>query len=182
MASGRPLTIRPAGPCVGRGHGKMPRERCLSLGVEASNSDTGAGKIMEVLQTNLAPDASGAGFRDITAFFGLRRPHFKLDAHLSRFEMARRRAEARLPRNGIFPDIMLPPLRLRPAGLTPNQKSMIPSSAGGDPSLETMRRHMRRISQPLRGGAETGCPRGEGRLAQHAGAPIPASGKQALGR
>ena len=127
---------------------KMPRELCLSHGVEALNTDTGAGKITEVLQTNLAPDASGAGFRDIIAFLGLRRPHFTLGDNLSRFEMARRQVEVRLPNNGIFPDIMLSSLRLHHAGLTPNQKSMILSSAGGDPPLETMRRHTRRISQP----------------------------------
>ena len=127
---------------------KMPRDLCLSHGVEALNTDTGAGKITEVLQTNLAPDASGAGFRDIIAFLGLRRPHFTLGENLSRFEMARRQVEVRLPNNGIFPDIMLSSLRLHHAGLTPNQKSMILPSTGGDPSLEATKRHMRRISKP----------------------------------
>ena len=103
---------------------------------------------MEVLRKNLAPDASDAGFRDIVEFFGLRRGHLALDEYLSRFERARRRAEARLPNNGFFPDVMLPSLCLQNSGVTPNQKSMILSSAGGDPSLNVMKRHMRRISQP----------------------------------
>ena len=127
---------------------KMPRERCPSLGLDALNSDTGAEKSMEVLQKNLAPDASDAALRDIITFFGEHRPHLTLDEYLSRFEMARRRAEARLPDNGIFPDIMLSSLRLRHAGVTPNRKSRIPSRAGGDPSLETTKRHVRRIFTP----------------------------------
>ena len=90
---------------------------------------------MEVLQTNLAPDASDAGFRDISEFIGLRRAHLTLGEYLSRFEMARRRAEARLPNNGVFPGIMLSSLCLHHAGIAPDQKSMILSSAGGDPSL-----------------------------------------------
>ena len=39
-------------------------------------------------------------------------------------------------------------LRLQNSGITPNQKSMILSSAGGNPSLDVMKRHMRRILQP----------------------------------
>ena len=62
--------------------------------------------------------------------------------------MARRRAEARLPDNGFSPDVMLSSLCLQHSGITPNQKSMILSSTGGGPSLEVMRRHMRRILQP----------------------------------
>ena len=65
--------------------GKLPRELCLSLGVEALNCDTGVGKIMEAPQTNLAPDASDAGFRDVIDFIGLRRAHPTLGEHLSRF-------------------------------------------------------------------------------------------------
>ena len=43
---------------------------------------------------------------------------------------------------------MSPSLCPHHAGITPNQKSMILPGAGGDPSLETMKRHMRRILQP----------------------------------
>ena len=130
---------------------KMSLELSLLLGVEALNCDTGVEKITEVLQTNLAPEASDAGFRDVLACVGLRRPRLTLDEYLSRFEMTRRRAEARLPNNGIFPDIMLSSLRLRHVRLTPNQNSAILSSTGGDPSLETTKRQMRRISQPCGG-------------------------------
>ena len=37
---------------------KMPRELCLSLGVEVLKTDAGADEIMEALQENLTPDAS----------------------------------------------------------------------------------------------------------------------------
>ena len=94
-------------PALALAMDKMPRELRLSLGVDALHCDTGVEKITEALQTNLAPDASNAGFRDITEFIGLRRARLALDEFLSRFEMARRRAEARLPNDGIFPDIML---------------------------------------------------------------------------
>ena len=103
---------------------------------------------MEALRQNLAPDASDAELRGAIAFFGLHRSHLALDAYLSRFEMARRRARAQLPNDGMFPDITSSSLRLQNAGLTPNRKSMILSSMGGDPSLEAMKRHTRRISQP----------------------------------
>ena len=63
----------------------MPRELCLSLGVKALRCDTGVDKITDVLQTNLAPDASDAEFRDIIDFIGLRRAHPTLGEHLSRF-------------------------------------------------------------------------------------------------
>ena len=53
-----------------------------------------------------------------------------------------------MPNNGSLPDILTSSLRLQHSGLTPNQKSMILSSAGGDLSLETTNRHMRRIPQP----------------------------------
>ena len=135
-------------PALALATDKMPRELCLSLGVDVLKSDDGVGKIMEALHKNLAPDASGAAFRCIILFFGLHRPHLTSDEHQSRFEMARRRAEARLPNGGIFPDILLPSFCLRNAGLAPNQKSTILSSTGGDPSLEAMKRHMRRILQP----------------------------------
>ena len=126
---------------------KMPCELCLSLGVGALHCDTGVETIMELLQKNLAPDASDAGFRNIIEFFGLRRAHLTLDECPSRFVMAHRRAEARLPNNGIYPDVMKSFLCLHHAGITPNQKSMVLSSTGGDPSLETMKQHMRRILQ-----------------------------------
>ena len=121
-------------PALALAMDKMPRELCLSFGAESLNSDAGAKKIIRVLQTNLAPDASGAGFRDVIAFSVLHRARFSLDEFLSRFEMDRRRAEARLPNDGIFPDIVLSSLRPHHAGITPNQKSMILSSAGCDPS------------------------------------------------
>ena len=103
---------------------------------------------MEASRKSLAPDASGAAFRGIIAFFGLRRSHLALDEKLSRFEMARKRAAARLPNDGIFPYITSSSLRRQNAGLAPNQKSMTLSRTGGDPSLEATKRHMRRISQP----------------------------------
>ena len=103
--------------------------------------------IMETSQKNLAPDASDAAFRDIFAFFGLHQSHPALDEYLSRFEMARRRAEARLPNGGRFPDTLSSSLRLRNAGLTPNQKSVTLSSTGGDPPLEVMKRHICRFSK-----------------------------------
>ena len=137
-------------PALALAMGKVPRERCLSLGTAALNCDNGVGNIMEAPQKNLAPDASDAGFRDIVDSFGLRRGHLALDAYLSRFEMSRRRAEARFPNKGFFPGIMLSSLRLQNSGITPNQKSMILSSAGGDPSLDAVKRHMRRILQPCR--------------------------------
>ena len=143
LATHLPLNRR--APALALAMDKMPRELCLLLGAEALNSDTGVDKITEVLQTNLAPNASDAGFLDIIAFFGLHRPNFTLDEYVSRFEMARRQAEARLPNNGIFPDIMTSALRLYHTGPTPKNKSMILSINGGDPSLETTKR---RILQP----------------------------------
>ena len=53
-----------------------------------------------------------------------------------------------MPISGIFPEIFSSSLRPHNAGLTPNQKSMVMASTGGDPSLEVMNRHMRRILQP----------------------------------
>ena len=52
-----------------------------------------------------------------------------------------------MPNGGMFPEISSS-LRLRYAGLTQNQKSAILSITGGEPSLEVVKRHMRRISQP----------------------------------
>ena len=112
-------------PTLALARNKIPRELCLSLGADELKSDEGADKISGVLRKNLAPDASDAAFRDIVAFFAVRRPHLTLDEYLARFEMSRRRAEARLPDNETFPNIALPPLRLQNAGLTPNQKSTI---------------------------------------------------------
>ena len=106
MATHSPLNRRP--PALALAMGEMPRELCLSLGAAALNCDTGVENIMEALQKNLAPDASDAGFRDIVDFFGLRRGRLALDVYLSRFEMSRKRAEARLPNNGFFPEMMLP--------------------------------------------------------------------------
>ena len=77
------LPLNRRAPALALAMDKMPRELRLSLGVGALNSDTGADKITEVLQTNLAPDASGAGFRDIIACFGLRRPLCTLGEYLS---------------------------------------------------------------------------------------------------
>ena len=160
---------------------KMPRELCLSLGAEALNSDTEVGKIMEVLKPNLAPDASGAGFRDIIAFFGLHQPHFTLGEYLSHFEMARRAGggaiakQRNISRNtAVF---IAPAPRRRP------------SESKVDDSLEHRRRSVLGDDEAsyasdfaaLWSAAETGCPRGEGRHAQHAGAPIPAVGKRELG-
>ena len=142
------LLLNRRAPALALAMDKMPRELCPSLGVGALDSDTGVAKIMGVLRKNLAPDASYAGFRDIVAFFGLRRPRLTLVEYLPRFEMARRPAGVRFPNNGILRDIMLSPLRLHRAGRIPNQKSMIRSITGGDPSLETMKRHMRQMSQP----------------------------------
>ena len=81
-------------PALALAMDKMPRELCLSLGVKSLRSDTGVDKITEVFQTNLAPDASDGGFRDIFEFIGLRRAHLTLDEYLPRFEMARRRTGA----------------------------------------------------------------------------------------
>ena len=103
----------------------MPREVCFSLGVDVLQADERAGKIMETLKKKLAPDAPGAASREIILFFGLRRSHLTSDEYLSRFEMARRRAEARLPNGGTFSDILVSSLRLQNTSPTPKQKSMI---------------------------------------------------------
>ena len=123
-------------------------------------------EVMETLKQHIAPDASGAAFCDIPLFLGLRRPRLTLDEYLSRFKMVRRLVEARLHNDGIWPEIVLPSLRLHNAALTPNQKSGVLASTSGDPSLEVMKRHMRRILQPMRRGDEARCPLGERRFAQ----------------
>ena len=69
------LPLNRRAPALALAMDKMPRKLCLSIGVEALRSETGADKILEVLRKNLAPDASDAAFRDIIPFFGLRRPH-----------------------------------------------------------------------------------------------------------
>ena len=69
------LPLNRRAPALALAMGKMPRELCLSRGVAALRCGTGAETIMELLQKNLAPDASDAGFRDIIEFFGLRRAH-----------------------------------------------------------------------------------------------------------
>ena len=48
----------------------------------------------------------------------------------------------------MFPDIIVSSLCLHHAGLSSNQKSLVLASTGGDTSLETMKKHMRRILQP----------------------------------
>ena len=48
----------------------------------------------------------------------------------------------------MFPEIIASSLCLRHAGLSPHQKSLVLASTGGDASLETMKKHMRRILQP----------------------------------
>ena len=60
-------------PALALAMDKMPRELCLSHGVDVLKSDAGVAKITETLQKNIAPDASGAAFRDIISFFGLHR-------------------------------------------------------------------------------------------------------------
>ena len=100
------LPLNRRAPALALAMDKMPRELSLALGVGVLKSDTGADKIMETSRQHVAPDASDAAFRDIISFSGLRRPHLTLDEYLPRFQMARRRAEARLPNDRIFPEIV----------------------------------------------------------------------------
>ena len=53
-----------------------------------------------------------------------------------------------MPNGAVFPGIGFASARKHNAGLSPNQKSMVRASTGGEPSLEEVKRHMRRISQP----------------------------------
>ena len=130
------LPLNRRAPALALAMDKMPRELCLAIGLDVLKPDGGADEIMEILQQHIKPDASDAANRDIILFLVLRRPHLTLDEYLSRFQMARRRMEARLPYGGTFPGIFSPSLRLRNAGLTQNQQSAVMASGGGDPSLE----------------------------------------------
>ena len=103
---------------------------------------------MDALRKDIAPDARDSAFRDVVAFFGLRRTQETLDEYLTLFHGALRRIEARLPDGAMFPEVAVSSLRLHRAGLSPNQKSLVLASTGGDASLETMKKHMRRILQP----------------------------------
>ena len=94
---------------------------------------------MDALHKDLAPVARNSAFRDAVVFFGLRRTHQTLDEYLALFQRALRRVEARLPDGAMFPEIIVSSLRLRHAGLSPNQKSLVLASTGGDTSLETMK-------------------------------------------
>ena len=111
-------------------------------------SDLGVDKIMDALHKDIAPDAHDSAYRDVVAFFGLRRTHETLDEYIGLFQRALRRIEARLPDGAMFPDIVISSLRLHHAGLSPTQKSLVLASTGGDNSLETMKKRMRRILQP----------------------------------
>ena len=110
-------------PALALAIGKMPRELCLSRRTAALNCEAGVDNIMDALQKNLAPDASEAGFHEIVDFFGLRRGHLALGECPSRFEMSRRRAEARLPNIGFFRKLCCPPCasRIRASSHTRSQ-------------------------------------------------------------
>ena len=135
-------------PALALAMDKMPRELCLAIGVDELRSESGVEKILEVLKKHIAPDAHDSAFRDVVAFFGLRRVNHTLDEYLSLFQMALRRVEARFPVGATFPEIVVSSLCLQNAGLTTHQKSMVLTGTGGDPSLENMIKHMRRILQP----------------------------------
>ena len=97
---------------------------------------------MEALRNNLALDATDAAYREIILFLVLRRPNLTLDDYLAQFQLARRRAEARLPM------ARLSSLCIHYAGIAPNQKSMVTASTRGDLSLVAAKRHMRRSLGP----------------------------------
>ena len=127
---------------------KIPREVCLGLGNDVLKSEVGVEKLMDALHTDIAPDAHDSAFRDVVVFFGLRRTHQTLDEYLALFQRALRRVEARLPNGAMFPEIIVSSLRLHHAGLSPNQKSLVLASAGGDTSLGITKKRTRRILQP----------------------------------
>ena len=135
-------------PALALAMDKMPREVCLGLGNDVLKSAMKVEKITDAPQKDLAPDARDSAFRDVVVFFGLRRTRQTLQEYLALFQRALRRVEARLPDGALFPEIIVSSLRLRHAGLSPNQKSLVLASTGGDASLETMKKHMRRILQP----------------------------------
>ena len=135
-------------PALALAMDKMPREVCLGLGNDVLKSDFGVEKITDALHKDIAPDAHDSAFRDVVVFFGLRRTHETPDEYLALFQRALRRIEARLPDGAMFPEIIVSSLRLHHAGLSPHQKSLVLASTGGDTSLETMKKHMRRILQP----------------------------------
>ena len=126
-------------PALALAMDKVPREVCLALGNGVLKSDLGVDKIMDALHKDIAPDAHDSAYRGVVAFFWrVYRP----------FQRALSRIGARLPDGAMFPDIVVSSLRLHQAGLSPNQKSLVLASTGGDTSLETMKKHMRRILQP----------------------------------
>ena len=74
--------------------------------------------------------------------------NLSLGEYLTQFEIARRKAEARLPNGGGFPEAFLSVLRIHKAGLAMNQKFMVLTSTCVDTDLDVEMRHMRRILGP----------------------------------
>ena len=107
-------------PALAPAMDKIPREVCLTLGNDVLKSDLGVGEIMDALHKDIAPDARDSAFRDVVAFFGLRRTQETLDEYLALFQRALRRIEARLPDGAMFPEIAVSSLRLHHAGLSPH--------------------------------------------------------------
>ena len=137
MVTNLPLNRR--APALALAMDKLPREVCMSLGNDVLASDAGVAKIMDALHKDLAPDAHDSAFRDVVLFFGLRRTHESLDEYLALFQRALRRVEARLPKDVMFPEMIVSSLCLHHAGLSSNQKSLVLASTGGDTSMETMK-------------------------------------------
>ena len=90
------LPLNRRAPALALAMHTAPREICLTLGV---------GGIMGAIRKNLAPDTADAAHRDIILFLVLRRPNLTLGEYLAQFQLTRRRAEARLPNGGTFPDV-----------------------------------------------------------------------------
>ena len=70
-------------PALALAMDKIPRGVCLGLGNDVLKSEVGVEKLMDALQTDIAPDAHDSAFRDVVVFFGLRRAHHTLDEYLA---------------------------------------------------------------------------------------------------
>ena len=161
------LPLNRRAPALALAMDKMPRELCLALGVDVLKSDVGVGEITESLQQHIAPDASDAAYSDIILLLGLPRPHLTLDEYLPRFQMARRRAEARLPNGGIFPGIFV---LVAPTKCGPRAQSGVYGHGGRRRPSVTGSDEASYASDPavMWNGDETRCPPGEGRFAEGA--------------
>ena len=60
-----PLPLNRRAPALALAMDKMLREPCVAVGVDALKSDVGVGGITQTLRQHIAPDVSGAAFRDV---------------------------------------------------------------------------------------------------------------------